>query len=838
MTNHELRELCLSLLNADTEEEIVQILTNEGFWDEPKLWRYYGDREDNFSIIGNQQSRPEAALVEKVVNSVDAVLMNECWKKGMPPDDPKAPKSIHEAVALYFMGDASKADTLGHIENWGNTKRTEVSRLITVAATGARAMTDGSTNPCFTITDAGEGQTPQSMPLTILSLDKKNKLKIHFVQGKFNMGGTGVLQFCGRRNLQFIVSRRNPKIPKQGNSDLDDNWGFTVVRREDPPVGQKSSVYTYLAPLGADAKPRMGNILSFKSESLPIFPEDQNPYKREANWGTAIKLYEYAATGFRTMMLRKDGLLSRLDILLPEIALPIRLHECRDYKGNLGSFETTLSGLTVRLEDNKAENLEDGFPTTGQFMAQGERMDCKIYAFRRDKADTYRKNEGLIFTVNGQTHGHLRLDFFSRNTVGMGRIADSILVVVDCSDLNGRAREDLFMNSRDRLRVGDLSKAIERELEVLVRDHPGLRALKEKRRREEIESKLSNSKPLEKALELILKSSPSLLSLFSSGSRLSNPFKMGETGSNDKPYKGKYHPTYFKFHKLPYGQKLGRTVAMNMRSRTIFETDVVNDYFSRPQNKGFFTLQVISNGKSENVQNYSLNLHDGRATLSLRFPEGCVVGQVFEYEARVVDDGMVEPFVNKFALTVGPAQSAAGGTSEGAKPPADKKGHERETPTGLSIPEVFEVTESEWDHRKPKFDQFSALQIVQEEAADETTINEGGAAVYNFWVNVDNIHFKRECKLSKEDPKILKARWKYGLALIGMALIQADTKVQKPQDDTEVDDKCDEEEGLTLEKRVFDTTAAVAPVLLPIIETLGSLTEDQVSTESQIGDDE
>jgi len=40
-----------------------------------------------------------------------------------------------------------------------------------------------------------------------------------------------------------------------------------------------------------------------------------------------------------------------------------------------------------------------------------------------------------------------------------------------------------------------------------------------------------------------------------------------------------------------------------------------------------------------------------------------------------------------------------------------------------------------------------------------------------------------------------------------------------------------------LEKRVFDTTAAVAPVLLPIVETLGSLTEEQVSIGSQIGDD-
>jgi len=837
MTNHELRELCLSLLKADSEDEVVQILTSKGFWDNPELWRYYGDREDNFSIIGNQQSRPEAALVEKVVNSVDAVLMNECWMRGIPPDDPKAPKGIHEAVALYFMGDVSKADTLGHIENWGNTKRTEVSRLITVAATGARAATDGSVNPCFTITDAGEGQTPQSMPITILSLDKKNKLRIQFVQGKFNMGGTGVLQFCGRNNLQFIVSRRNPKIPKRGDSDSDDNWGFTVVRRENPPVGQKSSVYTYLAPLGADKKPRMGDILSFNSESLPIFPEDKIPYKRAANSGTAIKLYEYAATGFRTMMFRKDGLLSRLDILLPEIALPIRLHECRDYRGHPGSFETTLSGLAVRLEDNKAENLEEGFPTTGQFMAHGEPMDSRIYAFRQSKADTYRKNEGLIFTVNGQTHGYLPLSFFGRKTVGMGRLDDSILAVVDCTSLSGRAREDLFMNSRDRLRGGDLRNAIERELEVLVRDHPGLRALKEKRRREEIESKLSNSKPLEKALELILKSSPSLLSLFSSGFRLSNPFKIGETASTDKPYKGKYHPTYFKFQKLQYGQKLERTVPMNMRSRTIFETDVVNDYFSRPQNKGVFTLQVINNGKSENVQNYSLNLHDGRATLSLRFPEGCQAGQVFEYEARIVDDSLVEPFVNKFALTVGPAQTPAGGISEGAKPPIDKKGHEREIPSGISIPEVFEVTESEWEHRKPKFDQYSALQIVQEEAADEIAIEEDGAAVYSFWVNVDNIHFKRECKLSKDDPKILKARWKYGLALVGMALIQADTKAQKPQGDSEAEDN-DKEEGPTLEQRVFDTTAAIAPVLLPIVETLGSLTEEQVSIGSQIGDDE
>jgi hypothetical protein len=840
MTNEDTKQMCLSLLHADTEKEVIEILRKKGLWDDPKLWRYYGDREDNFSTIGNQQSRPEAALVEKVVNSVDAVLMNECWLMGISPEDLSAPKSIHEAVALYFAGDAKKSDTLGHIEHWSDQKRTEVSRLITLAATGARAASDGSTNPCFTVADVGEGQTPNSMPLTLLSLDKKNKLRIQFVQGKFNMGGTGVHQFCGRHNLQFVVSRRNPDILKGVTSDSDRMWGFTVVRREDPPPGHKSSVYTYLAPMGAEQKPRMGEVLRFDSQSFPISPVGKNPYGREAKWGTAIKLYEYAATGFRTMMFRKDGLLSRLDILLPEIALPIRLYECRDYKGHPGSFETTVSGLTVRLEDNKAENLEEDFPTTCQFMARGEPMVAKVYAFKKAKAETYRKNEGIVFTVNGQTHAHLPLSFFSRKSVGMGRLDDSILVMVDCSDLSGRAREDLFMNSRDRLRNGDLRDAIERELEIVIRDHQGLRDLRERRRREEVESKVRDSKPLEEALELILKSSPSLSSLFLTGTRLSSPFKTKEVSSSDTPYRGKAHPTYFKFQKLPYGEKLERTAAVNMRSRVTFETDVVNDYFYRLENRGIFSLHAVDGSGIQEVKSYSLNLQNGKATLNIKLPEDCSVGDVIEYEAKVSDDTLLDPLVNRFVLTVGPPQQIKPG-GKGTKPsgpPENKDGHQRELPTGLAIPDIREVYEPEWEKRKHKFDQYSALEIVQEEAADAETPGNGNSVVYSFWVNMDNIYFKTESKSSKEGPEILKARWIYGLALIGMALIQADVKAEKQEASEESEEQVVEGEALTLEEQVFRTSAAVAPVLLPLVESLGALTEEQIGVGSQVGDDE
>ncbi|MCK4402903.1 MAG: hypothetical protein KAV98_03960 [Dehalococcoidia bacterium] len=835
MTNEELKQMCLSLLRADTEKEVIQVLKDKGFWGNQKLWRYYGDKEDNFSTVGNQQSRPEAALVEKVVNSIDAVLMNACWLTGISPQDSAAPRSIHEAVALYFGGDAKKSDTLGHIGYWGNRERTEVSRRITVAATGERA------NPCFTISDAGEGQTPNSTPITLLDLSHKNKLGIEFVQGKFNMGGTGVFQFCGGHyNLQLIVTRRNPSIVKGSLSDESDKqWSFTVIRREDPIPGRKSSVYTYLAPVGAQQEPGLGGVLRFSSASFPIFPSGRNPYGREAEWGTAIKLYEYNATGFRTYMMLRDGLRYRLDILLPEIALPIRLHECRDYRGHKGSFETTLSGLSVRLEDNRAQNLEEGFPTTSQLMAHGERMTAKIHAFKKDRAETYRKNEGIIFTVNGQTHGHLPLGFFSRNNVGMGRIGDSILIIVDCSNLSGRAREDLFMNSRDRLRNGDLRDKIERELEILIKEHQGLRDLKEKRRREEIESKLGDSKPLEEALELILRSSPSLSSLFLPGTRLSSPFKTKEVISEEKPYKGKIHPSYFKFQKIHYGQKLERTAAINMRCRIAFETDVVNDYFYRLENKGIFSLQITNDAESRDVNSYSLNLQNGKATLSVRLPEKCSVGDVIEYEAKVIDDTLLEPFVNKFVVTVGlPLKGRERPSIKDGKPPGGEDGHQREIPVGLSIPEIREVYESEWANRKPKFDQYSALQIVQEEAADPEATGDGSTALYSFWVNMDNIYLKTEMKYGKANPEITKARYMYGLVLIGMALVQAGAEAGKVKLNDQSRDQTNNDGELTLEERVFRISSAIAPVLLPLVESLGALTEEQVAVGSQVGDDE
>src|ERR1700733_4753245 len=91
--------LCMALMRADTEEEVVALLSAANYWDDFTAWRPINDEENNFSTIGNQQSEAVAAFVEKIVNGVDARLLDACMRAGEDPQGASAPKSIAEAVA-------------------------------------------------------------------------------------------------------------------------------------------------------------------------------------------------------------------------------------------------------------------------------------------------------------------------------------------------------------------------------------------------------------------------------------------------------------------------------------------------------------------------------------------------------------------------------------------------------------------------------------------------------------------------------------------------------------------------------------------------------------------
>jgi len=375
MTSDKAYELFLKLLKAETEDEVKSILKNAGFWDDDSCWRYFGDSPANYSIAGNQQANPVSALVEKLVNSADAVLTNSCRELGIDPKSPKAPNDMFDAVERFF----GVKD--GKIENISSTERTKLADYIHLIATGKKEK-----DPCYTIVDRGEGQTPDKMPDTLLSLpgkSKTNKSDTRFVQGIFNMGGTGVLRFCGDENFQLIISKRNPKILANKTKE-NQMWGFTIVRRRKPKGTRESSVYEYLAP---DSK-----ILRIDKKTIPVLPgKYPDVYSESLEYGTCIKLYEYKIGSYKAnAILDLNYELSRNFQRMP---IPIRIEE-RRVRGFLGkkfkghTFETTLAGMSVRLETDRSEVLEHNYPLDGTISVDKiGKIPYLIYAFKGGKSE-------------------------------------------------------------------------------------------------------------------------------------------------------------------------------------------------------------------------------------------------------------------------------------------------------------------------------------------------------------------------------------------------------------------------------------------------------------------
>src|SRR6185312_5674474 len=191
-------------------------------------------------------------------------------------------------------------------------------------ATGSKAR------PALSFYDAGEGQLASNFPMTFCSLvygseEGSYKGAVPFVQGRFNMGGTGVLPFCGDdRKLQLIVSR----VPTDVES-APHEWAFTLFCFF---PSRSSPSWKYL--IGSD-----GNVLTAGAEPLGLVPklgaksgEVCAPRERLVPHGTLIKMYDYKAPRSNIC----GELFKKLEDYLLKPALPFRVIECRsEYKANV-----------------------------------------------------------------------------------------------------------------------------------------------------------------------------------------------------------------------------------------------------------------------------------------------------------------------------------------------------------------------------------------------------------------------------------------------------------------------------------------------------------------------
>lgn len=789
------KAFALSLAACESETDIISLLEKLSLWDNPLCWRAFGDNDNNWSTIGNQQSDADAALVEKIVNSVDALLMKECMVRGIAPDSDKAPKSIAAALEEYF------GITGGKLQNLTESERTGLAQNnIILAATGQKGA-----DPNIVIVDRGEGQSPNRMPDTILSINKSNKLKVPFVQGKFNMGGTGALCFCGYNNFQLIICRRCPDI-NSGNDDSHNLWGFTIIRRERPSEknGSRSSKFTYLTD-------EQGSILSFEAnDGIEIIPTSKGK-KDVMEYGMFCKMFEYKMPSrLRTNI--NMNLYTRLSMLLPNLAYPVYLDECRE-GFDAHTMHRTLSGLNVRLSDQfskgETSNIED--KVTVSFTIDGQKVDAAVYIFKKkngkkkngdDKEvdmSQYRGVEGILLTQNGQTHGSYDKKFYNRSSVGLSYLSESLLTIVDCTGIDEATREELFMNSRDRTRSSVFATKLESFLEEYLKENELLKQIQQRRREEALSDKLDDEKPLEDVLSSVFKSSSVLSRLFVFGKKLQNPVNLGAAQEADD-FEGKYNPTFFTIirKKNHVDGIYTREAQLDRKFRIRFKTDACNDFFSREKYPGTYILTR----DNETAEDHIVHLHNGIATLSVELPDTAKIGDAFKYRFVITDTNVDRDFENEFEIHIVGLQDTTGGHN-GRRTPPNGENSEKDTfkPSGISLPKVEEIYKDRWD--ECGFTKESALVVKKYEEA------------YDFFVNMDNIHLQTEIKpivKNEGKMKLLKARYKYSMVLIGLGVLGYYDNHQSEESGETVDSP---------EEMIKKISDMLSPVLLPMIDVMG-----------------
>lgn len=802
-------KVCETLLKAESEQEVTSILSEHGFL-ETRHWKPLGNIPGNRSIVNNQQQDPTGALVEKVVNCIDAMLTKECLVRKIAPDSAAAPKTMTAAVETFFgIRDGNLANLSG--------SRSQLADNIHVIVSGEKS------EPSYLIIDRGEGQTPAKFEETFLSLVKTNKAKIPFVQGKFNCGGTGVLPFCGTQAYQLVVSKRCPQLPSgpKLNASKDpthDWWGFTLLRKLPASAGiYDTAAYVYLAPDGAVPKFQAGELLLLPEGGKEAAADDDDddpsdteeasagkgrinapkPYKRPLAYGTAIKLYSYK---WKARSLATRDVRYELERYLYQLALPIRVTETRTgFHANY--YATTVAGTSVTIDEDKAKGyLEDNFPEGGEICPQGIGnipMSITLYRERtKDDASAGRKAKapkrlprGLYFTINGQVHFTLAPEFFVTRGLNYDFIKDTMLVTADCTHLPDDIRDELVMPSRDRLRR---VPAFERILESLIadlKDRDVLRAINDERRLRRVKEALTDEST-HGVFQALINKDPVFASLFKGGKGLRNPFGPGPEPPAP-PYKGKLPPTYFHFENGK--NEITKSFALDRTCAVELETDAVNGYFelSHPNDRGELRIEPRC------YERWSLS--NGRLRIVFRSPSNAKIGDSVTVSITVIDPSRTTignpAWVNRVNL----------GFTEGGK--EVKSGTKKQSPKeneALGLPKVVPVYRKDWEGHT--FNERSALRIAKET---------DGA--YVFFVNMDNTYLHNELMRRKEHEKEpAKFAFQWGLVLIALGMLQElkgrEAEVQKADEGPG--------EGPRLEEEVGRFSSGVAAVIIPTVLNL------------------
>jgi hypothetical protein len=573
------RELFFAFFNAETEMEIETIFLKYDYLNDKDNWKPLGGNFSNYGVVKNQQAAPIAALIEKITNSIDAILTRKCLEAGCDPESSEAPKSMDEAIETFFPDH----------NDWDLPSfKKKQAESIQILADGPRM------NTSLTIYDDGEGQHPEKFEETFLSLLRGNKNKIKFVQGKYNMGGSGAIIFCGKKRYQLIASKRFTN---------DGDFGFTLIREhpfsEQEPTSVKETWYEY-------------SLINGKIPSFPIDELNLKLHNRKFKTGSIIKLYSYDLPAGSRSVISRD-LNQSINEYLFEPALPLLTVDREERYPDDRNLERELYGLKRRLEQEDNKYIDAMFSEVYQEDLFGNsKVTCYVFKNKIDgktikettetiQREFFKNNMAVIFSLNGQVHGHYTSEFITRS-LKMNLLKNHLLIHVDCTKMKYEFRKELFMASRDRLKDGEETRELRQYLAKKLGASSGRLAEIVKLRKDSISVEGGDTEDVLKSFTKNLPLKSDLVKLLSQTFKLDlrkdKPKKSDKPKKKTKiekePFNPKRFPNYFKIEAKNDGKNEVAKIPIGGEKTIKFESDVENQYFDRVEEPGDLRIALLN----------------------------------------------------------------------------------------------------------------------------------------------------------------------------------------------------------------------------------------------------
>lgn len=772
----------MKLLRAETEYEVSAIIASDSSMSDPKNWHPLDARESNFNVVTNQASTGSKALTELCTNMVDAILMKHAMLKGYPLTGSDAPSSVLDAVRLLVPIRGLRKGRLSDVDSEGYLREFAQDNLW-IAVQGG---TQSGSLLCFTFVDNGEGQHPADFEKTFLSLSSVNKSQIPFVQGKFNMGSSGVLKYCGNHWYKLIVSRR---------FDQTGRWGWTLLRKRansDMPVAEYFRAY--------------GRIPTFVASTLqPLrIPSGESDPLIDLASGTIVRLYDYYF-GKRVDFL---GIPEGLNENLISTVLPFRLMDYRyparrnsGGRRRIGVDERPFYGMEWMLlrhtrdaatkdrESNRAfadyEEITIADITDrrlGNINIRGIILPRELPGWLKPS----RSRNRVFHSVNGQVQLKQNRAYLSGDC-SLSGLKDRMVIFVDSSDLNDHAHWTVWKGDRESVQETVLGRHYLDTVTTAIKSSDQLKHIERTLGREEIERIAGSAR---KALfEQLVKSDPSLASLFNLGSL----FRVQTGGHTPEEYKGRYSPTFLRL-KAASIRRSGLDVEASGERRVELETDVANDYLKRTPEPGEISYTVTTEGESVDIENpFAIRAHLLNGLLTLRLsaiPGELKVGDTVSLTVTLSDDAIHEPVKETLAINI---------VAERTKPkhgqPGPRKGAGSESNQQLQPPPTVWLTR---DARMIE-DPDNPVTRRWDQDHDDFGESDGGYVIdlgdddKQYFINYDNIHLQNAHRgLSAIDKRVLTEKFRLSMLLVMLSLEDALREAKEESNDSPLEEYIDD----------------------------------------------